>query len=54
LQVHVRYTPEFTYVGGDEREAPPPKVSPHLAENAATGMLVENAVTGKLVGRILA
>ena len=51
LQVRVRYTPEYTYVGGYDPVGM--MASPYLAENSRIGELVENEDTGLLVSRLI-
>ena len=53
LEVHVRYTPEYTYVGGREESNVPLMRSPYLAENANTAELVQNEGTQRLSVRMV-
>jgi len=51
MHVTVRYTPEYTFVGGFD---PMPMArSPYLAENRSTGQLVENPQTERLLSRLI-
>jgi len=51
LEVRVRYTPEYTFVGGYDPQAM--RVSPYLAENATTRELIENPATERLLSKLV-
>jgi len=50
MEVRVRYTPEYTFVGGYEPGAM--RRSPYIAENVRTANIIENAETERLVNRL--
>ena len=51
LEVRVRYTPEYTFVGGYDPQAM--RMSPYLAENTFTDNLIENEETERLLSRLV-
>lgn len=51
MQVRVRYTPEYTFVGGYDPQSM--IRSPYIAENAWSGSVLENEETTRLINRLV-
>jgi len=51
LNVNVRYTPEYTFVGGFDPV--PRRISPYLGESKQSGQLVESIESGRLLSPLI-